>query len=169
MVPNSVRLVGVDNSPDMLERCQSRLSKVKRLELICGNLGNIQLVDAQLVCLNYTLQFVSPKQRGDVLKRVYAGMRTGGRLILSEKVRQVDEGQQAKITRAHEKFKRENGYSELEIAQKRQALEDVLLPLTGPENEALLREAGFQEIQRKFERLNFVSWIAEKTSKSRRE
>ena len=109
--------------------------------------------------MNYTLQFLDPKKRLQVLKTIYDGLRKDGVFMLSEKIR-VDEGHvQDLLTELYYDFKRRNGYSELEIAQKREALENVLRPITPEKQLAALRDAGFKKVDMIFRWYNFASYI----------
>ncbi len=116
---------------------------------------NVDVRDASVVLMNYLLQFVAPESRLDLLRRIRAGMNTGGALILSEKLAGDDE-----FDALHADFKRANGYSELEVSQKRSALENVLIPDTLDEHLNRLREAGFGRVAVWFRCLNWASLLA---------
>lgn len=156
-------LVGVDNSAAMIEACQANLARAggaAAIELHRGDLLDTAIDNASVVVLNFTLQFVDPARRDDMIARIYEGLVPGGVLVLSEKVCFDDPRQQALHTDMHHDFKRQQGYSELEIAQKRAAIEKVLLPETLATHKARLRGAGFDNAEVWFQCFNFLSLVA---------
>ncbi|MEM9255091.1 MAG: carboxy-S-adenosyl-L-methionine synthase CmoA [Pseudomonadota bacterium] len=160
------RLIGVDNSAAMLERCRTILdtdSHSLPVELIQADLQKIPIEDASVVVLNFTLQFVPIEHRDAVMAGICAGLRPGGILILSEKLRFEDPHLDALNVELHHQFKRANGYSELEIARKRSALEQVLRPETLDTHRARIRGAGFSSCDVWFQCFNFASLVALKS------
>jgi tRNA (cmo5U34)-methyltransferase len=156
-------VVAVDKAPAMvsaLAACLRGVPAAERIRPVCADLGSVRIADASLVVLNLTLQFIPPDERVALLRRIRAGLLPGGALILSEKIRSDDPAEQTILTALHEDFKRANGYSELEIGQKRTALERVLIPDTPQRLQARLAEAGFRQVVRWFQCLNFVSLLA---------
>jgi len=153
--------IGVDNSEYMLEKCSKKIhsSGVSDCKLLCQNIEDTEITDANLVIMNYTLQFLDPEKRHQVLENIFNGLRTGGVFFLSEKIRVDDEHIHTLLTELYYDFKRRNGYSELEISQKREALENVLRPLTPEEQLLALREAGFTKVEMIFRWYNFASYI----------
>src|SRR5690606_17616455 len=119
--------IGVDSSGPMLEQCRGKLDDLaqgRQFELIEGDIAALPLKDASVVVLNYTLQFLKPDTRLPLLKRIHSALRPGGALLLTEKVRHEEPQLQEVLTDLYYDFKRKNGYSELEISQKRDALEN---------------------------------------------
>lgn len=161
----SVRFIGVDNSESMLRQCRRNLSGVidsARLRLVCRDAREVAVRDAGLVVLNFTLQFIDPADRLDLLRRIHAGLKTGGILILSEKTRAEDGGEAGVQQALHDQFKAANGYSDLEIAQKRAALEKVMTPDGAATHLARLRQAGFGQAVQWFQAFDFRSFLARK-------
>jgi len=159
----NTRIIGVDNSPAMIERCQMVMdadSGEIPVELSCNNLQNIDISDASVVVLNFTLQFIGVEQRHDILTKIYDGLKPGGVLILSEKVTFGDEPHDQLMIELYHEFKRANGYSDLEIAQKRSALENVLIPETLDGHRQRLKSVGFESCDVWFQCFNFASMIA---------
>ncbi|WP_111641951.1 carboxy-S-adenosyl-L-methionine synthase CmoA [Marinimicrobium alkaliphilum] len=157
------QIVAVDNSAAMIERCKQVLdadSGPVPVELRCDDICSTEIADASVIVLNFTLQFVALAKRDALLKRLYDALRPGGILILSEKVAFDDEPHQQLMTELHHNFKRANGYSDLEIAQKRSALEQVLVPETLNRHRERLRAAGFSSVDVWFQCFNFASMIA---------
>lgn len=162
-----LKFVGIDNSTAMLEkaRLKSELySKTSAVSFIDEDITKINHPGAGGFILNYTLQFIRPLQREDFIHRVYQNLRPGGILLLSEKVISHDRRLNREYISIYHQFKRTKGYSELEIAKKREALENVLIPFSIDENKALLKSCGFESVDTYFQWFNFVSLIAVKPS-----
>ena len=156
-------IVAVDNAPAMIEPLRAALVQVPeghRVRPLCADLASVPIEGASLVVLNLTLQFISPPARLELLRRVREGLEPGGALVLSEKLAFDDSQTEANLTRLHEEFKRSRGYSEVEISQKRAALERVLIPESLEKHLRRLARAGFARQVVWFQCLNFVSLLA---------
>ena len=156
-------LVGVDNSEAMIERCEHYVAlddSELPVTLKCEDILETELSDASVTTLNFTLQFVPPDQRTDLLTRIAQATRPGGVLILSEKIDFNSDQEQHIQTRLHHEFKRANGYSDLEISQKRSAIEQVLIPETLAAHKERLLIAGFDQVLVWYQCFNFVSMLA---------
>lgn len=156
-------IVAVDNSAAMIERCRTLIdadAHTTPVELRLGDIVDTPIENASVVVLNFTLQFIAPEARAALLERIGANMRPGGVLVLSEKIRFDDAHLQELNTDLHHAFKRANGYSALEIAQKRNALENVLRPETLDAHRQRLRDAGFGSVDVWFQCFNFASLVA---------
>lgn len=164
-IPASAQIIAVDNSEAMVSRFNGILTTEApmdrcAIEVRCEDINDTQIENASMVALNFTLQFVEPETRSGLLQRIYSGMNPGAALILSEKMIMEDpEFNQLFIDRYHA-FKRANGYSELEISQKRTALENVLIPDTLERHQRRLVHAGFERSTVWFQCFNFLSVIA---------
>lgn len=160
-----VSFVCVDNSAAMTRRCQQILQRhlaTGQFEVTCADIQAVPLSSASVVVLNFTLQFLKPAERLSMLRQIYAGLLPGGVLILSEKLQFADAEEQALMTDLHLEFKRANGYSELEISQKRSALENVMIPDTFGQHQQRLQAAGFTQVVNWFQGFNFASLLAVK-------
>lgn len=160
---SGVNIIGVDNSEAMIERCASNIQGFKHqtpIKLIQSDIQQVEILNASMVVLNYTLQFIPQSMRESVLRNIYQGMRPKGVLILSEKVIFDDPTTNHLMIDLHHQFKRENGYSDLEISQKRNALETVLVPESMSNHINRLKEIGFSHVCSLQQQLNFVSFIA---------
>ena len=127
------KIIGIDSSSAMVERCKMHVSAFKGntpVEIIEDNILDIEIKNASMVVLNFTLQFIAPEQRQQLLNKIAQGLNPGGLLLLSEKIAHTDNVCNELLVDLHHDFKRANGYSELEIAQKRSAIENVLVPET---------------------------------------
>ncbi|MBT8047674.1 MAG: carboxy-S-adenosyl-L-methionine synthase CmoA [Xanthomonadales bacterium] len=159
------RILAVDNSADMIRQFHAVLesegsSNGAKIELLQQDVLETPIENASVVVLNFTLQFVEPDDRKRLLERIAGGLNPGGILVLSEKICFEDTGEQELQTSWHHDFKRSQGYSELEIARKRDALENVMKPETLERHRKRLREAGFERICQWFQGFNFVSMVA---------
>lgn len=157
------KIIGVDNSSAMLKRCQQVMEADTGdipVELIEAQIQDVAIDNASVVVLNFTLQFIPVEERLDVLKNIWQGLRPGGVLILSEKLAFEDASHEQLMIDLHHNFKRANGYSDLEIAQKRSAIENYLIPETLAVHRRRLRDAGFHSVDIWFQCFNFASIIA---------
>ena len=157
------RLIAVDNAEAMTERCQQFMSiddSDVPVDVVCADVLDVPIKGASMGVLNFTLQFIDPSLRSGLIQRLYDGLLPGGVLILSEKVRFEEAAQDTLLIELHHEFKRTNGYSDLEIAQKRSALENVLQRETLDTHLMRLQQAGFAQSQVWFQCFNFTSMIA---------
>jgi tRNA (cmo5U34)-methyltransferase len=160
---HALPIVAVDNSPAMLDQARRKLAEAADLsafDLVCADLLEVPIDKASMVVLNFTLQFIEPSQRPMLLQKIHQGLQAGGILVLSEKIALDSAPAQRLFTDMHHRFKKAQGYSELEISQKRTALERVLLPETLERHTSRLREAGFSTVEVWFQCFNFVSLLA---------
>jgi tRNA (cmo5U34)-methyltransferase len=156
-------IVAVDNSEAMLARCRSVIGTDTHelpVKLVCADLQDVAIEDASVVVLNFTLQFVPLQQRDGVIARICDGLRPGGIMVLSEKLAFADPRLDALNIELHHQFKRANGYSELEVARKRSALENVLVPETLERHRERIAGAGFSSCDVWFQCFNFASLVA---------
>lgn len=159
------KIIAVDNSPAMIEKCERHLQAFRSdvpVELICNDVTNIALENASVVVLNFTLQFIEPKLRTALIEKIFAALKPGGVLILSEKIRHPQSKGDELLINLHHEFKRNNGYSELEISQKRSALENVMRLDTLAQHQNRLNQSGFSDIVPWFSCFNFTSIVAMK-------
>lgn len=156
-------IIAVDNSEAMLDRCRSVIDSDSHdtpVELWREDLEHTRIEAASVVVLNYTLQFVAPERRAAVIRSIYRGLQPGGILILSEKVRFPDPALDALNREMHHDFKRAQGYSDLEIAGKRDAIDNVLIPDTLETHRQRLADCGFPSAEVWFQCFNFASLVA---------
>ncbi|GGB89220.1 carboxy-S-adenosyl-L-methionine synthase CmoA [Dyadobacter sediminis] len=168
LIPSDIRFIGIDESPEMLAKCDVKLKEadfVRPYDLVTGDLHEpLPIQNASVVILCLTLQFVRPLYRERLLRNIYAGLNPGGVLILVEKVLAESTVFNRDFIKYYYNYKRRNHYSEMEISQKREALENVLIPYKLSENLLLLKEAGFGDCEIFFKWYNFSGLIAYKKS-----
>ncbi len=166
LLPEETRMVGVDDSEEMLKKCRLKLDhlcKENSYELVCSDIAAEGIINnASVVVLCLTLQFVRPLQREALLKNIYSGLNSGGVLILVEKILAENSAFNRPFIEYYYNYKRRNQYSELEISQKREALENVLIPYRLSENIVMLNRAGFTGTEVFFKWYNFSGLIAVK-------
>ncbi|OUW17372.1 MAG: carboxy-S-adenosyl-L-methionine synthase CmoA [Opitutales bacterium TMED158] len=161
--PESVELIGIDNAQAMLDRCEAHLKQSlpdRQWRLRREDIQKTPIENAGLVLLNFTLQFIPIERRLPLLRKAFHGLDAGGALLLSEKVQFEDRKAQGDLSALHHDFKREQGYSDLEISQKRSSLENVLIPETIDAHKQRLAEAGFDHCEVWLQCFNFVSILA---------
>lgn len=158
------RVIAIDNSDAMLARARAlaadRLIDPLPIDWIKADITDCVFEPASVMAMNFTLQFIDPTLRSELIDRIYAALTPGGVLVMAEKVMLEAPTAQAMLTDLHHDFKRANGYSELEIASKRQAIETVLIPETTETHVGRLKQAGFSEVIECFHCLNFKAWMA---------
>lgn len=158
----SVTIHAIDSSQAMISRAKEHIGTFQAsvpIHLHCGDITTHEYRNASLIVLAYTLQFIEPEKRLDLLKKIHAGLNPGGGLILVEKIHDEEDTMQAISTELHHEFKRRNGYSELEIAQKRQALENVLRTETEEAHKKRFQEAGFSKTILLGKHYAFATWL----------
>jgi tRNA (cmo5U34)-methyltransferase len=156
-----LKLIGIDNSQPMLEEAQRKIGVLNsKIELVHGDFLQTEFPKSKVIIMNYTLQFIRPIQRENLLRKIFNALENGGILFLSEKILFKNPKFQKEIIDIYYKFKKSNGYSKYEIAQKREALENILIPYTLDENRELLFKSDFDEVETIFQWGNFATLMA---------
>ncbi len=159
----AVEMIAVDNSESMVERSKALFEAYESaipIEVILDDIEKVAVKNASMVVLNFTLQFIKKDCRTALLENIANGLNSGGLLVLSEKIHFNNPATQKLIDDMHIDFKRENGYSELEISQKREALQDILITETFDEHRNRLLAAGFRSADIWYQQYNFASIVA---------
>jgi len=159
-----VSFIGIDNSKAMIGKTRNKFLKnnIKNAKLIDHDLTTFNFESAQMFIMNYTLQFISNNNRLELLTNIRKSLKPKGIFFLSEKIKCNDHNFDNLITDMYYDFKKRNGYSELEISQKREALEEVLIPLSPELQKEELLKAGFSKVEIIFRWYNFASYLCEK-------
>ena len=155
------KLSGIDNSAAMIENARNKsVAFGAKIDFYQSDLSEFGFFKSDIFIANYTLQFIRPPQRQALVRKIYENLRENGFFIMSEKILFEDALLANKIIEIYADFKQTQGYTRLEIAKKREALENVLVPYTSKENIAMLENAGFKRIESFFKWANFESFIA---------
>ncbi len=157
------RIVGIDNSSAMIRRCRELITNdqaTTAVELCCADVCDYSFEPCAVAVINFTLQFIPPSRRLPLLQRLANSLKPGGILVLSEKIAFAEPWENELQRRIHEAFKARQGYSQLEISRKRQALEDVLQAETLTTHRQRLQQAGFARSSVWFQCANFASLVA---------
>ena len=153
------RIVAVDSSAPMLDRAAANIED-PRATFLEQDIRQTDVAGASVVLLNYVLQFIPPADRQALLDRCCEALLPGGLVILSEKIRFSGKADQAWSESLHIAYKKANGYSDLEVSQKREALENVMIVDTEAEHRQRLEDAGFKTVRTWFRCLNWCSMVA---------
>ena len=157
------KLIGLDNSEAMIEQAQKKLKAYGMdIELKYADILNYEYKKADIFVSNYTLQFIRPLVREELVKKIYNSLNDEGVFIFSEKLISHDKKLNKELIELYYDFKKKQGYSEFEIAQKREALENVLVPYSEEENITMAKKAGFSHCEVIFRWANFATFIAKK-------
>ena len=162
---DNVEIYAIDNSQAMIARLQEKLRKLNfttRIKPVCSDILKTDINNASFIVLNYTLQFIERFERNDFIKNIYAGLNKNSALLLSEKIAYEDAEEDVLMQQLHENYKRDHGYTELEISQKRESLENVLVRDTHNQHINRLKSAGFTTVSLLAKYLNFVTYLAVK-------
>jgi len=159
-----LKLIGIDNSKPMLKQSQNKAKAygVDNIDFIYADMLDYDFSNFNAIISNYTLQFIRPLNRPKLVHKIYNGLKNNGYFIFSEKVVFEDKKLDKDIIDIYYDYKKKQGYSEYEIVQKREALENVLIPFTIKENISMCKEAGFSSVDTLFQWGNFVTFIAKK-------
>ena len=154
-------LIGIDSSSAMLKRANNKANAYNiDLTLLNDDIFNINFKTSSVIISNYTLQFIRPLKREKLIKKIYDSLEVGGVFIFSEKTISEEKILNKQFIDKYYEFKKTQGYSEFEISQKREALENVLIPYTYDENKKMILDAGFVHFDCIFKWINFATFIA---------
>jgi tRNA (cmo5U34)-methyltransferase len=170
------QMIAIDNSPSMLEKASRSLSVAEGHgssdtsnegfgyaqppRFVLGDINDVEYHNASFVISNFSLQFIDLNKRFDLIKKIFNGMNIGGAFLISEKIKFEDSLEEKLQDEMHLMFKKLNGYSDLEISQKRTALENVLLKESFDTHVKRLEDIGFSEVYQWFQCFNFISILA---------
>ena len=160
---SNIQFIAIDNAPAMVEQCRQNLQKHmpnSQHQVLCQSIEDTEIQNASVVVINFTLQFLPVEARQKLLEKIYHGLLPGGCLILSEKTQYDNQQRQKLLTGWHHAFKRANHYSDMEISQKRTAIENVLISETSDVHLERLKNSGFEQVEQWFQCFTFCSFIA---------
>jgi tRNA (cmo5U34)-methyltransferase len=163
IVAEDCSITAVDNSAAMVEKCRKLVEADScdvPVDVIQSDILDVEIENASVAVMNFTLQFLSPVRRDEMIQKIYDGMNQGGVLVLSEKIAYEDGDEDEFQIAMHHNFKKLHGYSDMEVSQKRKSLENILIPDTLQTHRKRLSEAGFKNCYVWFRCFNFVSLAA---------
>ena len=154
-------LIGLDNSEAMLERARRKAEAFgAKIEVYNADILSYEYQEADVFISNYTLQFIRPLVREELVRKIANSLSSEGVFIFSEKVISHHSKLNKDLIECYYDFKKQQGYSEYEIMQKREALENVLVPYSEEENITMAKNAGFSHCEVIFRWANFATFIA---------
>ncbi|GAA8343352.1 carboxy-S-adenosyl-L-methionine synthase CmoA [Helicobacter pylori] len=162
-IQQDIELVGIDNSMPMLKKAQEKLKDFNNVRFECMDFLEVEFKEASAFSLLFVLQFVRPMQREVLLKKIYNSLALNGVLLVGEKIMSEDRILDKQMIELYYLYKQNQGYSHNEIAFKREALENVLVPYSLKENIALLESVGFKHVEALFKWVNFTLLATRKT------
>jgi len=158
---DKLELIGIDTSSAMLDRAKHKANAYGiEIDFIEDDIFNVDFKTSNVIISNYTLQFIRPLQREELIKKIYDSLEVGSVFIFSEKVITDNKILNKQFIDEYYDFKKTQGYSEFEISQKREALENVLIPYSYEENKKMILDAGFTNFDCLFKWINFATFIA---------
>ena len=152
-------IIAVDNSQAMIDACNEKLAN-ENITFLLDDVLNVEINNASLVVMNFTLQFIPLEQRKALLKKIYDGLLPGGVFILSEKILFDEDKENETMNHLHHHMKALNGYDKMEISSKRDALENVLIPESIETHKERLNNAGFNDVFMWLKCFNFASFVS---------
>lgn len=141
----SPRLVGIDTVESMIQHAENNRADPS-ISFLCASVYEVDFDPSSMITSFYTIQFIPPSIRQDVINRVYNSLEWGGAFLFFEKVRAPDARFQDISSQLYTEFKMRNGYAADEILQKQMSLKSVLEPFSSQGNLELLKRAGFVDI-----------------------
>lgn len=157
----NVKLIGIDDSEHMLRIAGKKAAAYEAdIEFLCIDAVNGELPKSKAFVANFTLQFIRPMIREELVQKIFDSLEEGGVFLFAEKLISEDKGLNKFLIDSYHGYKKERGYSELEIMRKREALENVLVPYSEDENKTLCKKAGFYHVETLFKWCNFALFIA---------
>lgn len=157
----SLELIGIDNSAAMINHAQKKIEAYgSKIKLVEGDILEFPFDTTRVMVCTYTLQFIRPMMRQQLVQKIYDSLEEGGAFIFSEKVLSPNAILNKQLIDCYYDYKKVQGYSEYEIVQKREALENVLIPYTTEENSAMVKKCGFKSCDVLFQWANFATFIA---------
>lgn len=162
----NLHFIAIDNSAAMLNQATQHFANqgvhAYSTEFICKDIREVAYQPASVIVVNYCLQFLPIEDRDAILSKLYQALVPGGILILSEKIKNINPADNERLKLTHETFKQQQGYSPIEIQQKREALTSILFPETIAAHTQRLTNIGFNSVQIFFQCLQFVAFFAQK-------
>jgi tRNA (cmo5U34)-methyltransferase len=152
------KFIGIEIEEDMVEKAKE-LYSAPNLSFICDDMNTVELQKADLIVSYYTIQFIHPKLRQQLIDKIYNTLNWGGAFIMYEKVRANDARFQDIISNLYMEYKLDQGYTPKEIIAKAKSLKGVLEPFSTEGNIDMLKRAGFVDILSVQKYMNFEGFL----------
>ena len=158
---DNLNLIGLDSSDAMIKKSiQKAKAFNSNAKFIKADFLDYDLSNSKAIIANYTIQFIRPLKREKLIQKIYNSLNNEGIFLMSEKLITENKKLNKIMIDIYYEYKKQKGYSEYEIAAKREALENVLIPYSMQENIEMLKNAGFNDIDVIFRWNNFATFIA---------
>lgn len=163
-IPSHTELIGLDSSLAMIERARlkARAYEACNIKFLHQDFLEYEFLPSKVMIASWTMQFVRPLMREKMIGKIYQSLEHNGIFLMSEKMVSSDKVLDRLMIERYHQYKATQGYSQIEINQKREALENVLVPYTQEENFSMLKNAGFKSVEILFKWVNFALLIARK-------
>lgn len=164
LISPTIQLVGLDSSAAMIQRARLKAKAygASNIEFLHQDFLEYDFLLSDAIIASWTMQFVRPLMREKMIGKIYQSLKDNGIFLMSEKMVSSDKILDRSMIERYHQYKAHQGYSQMEINQKREALENVLVPYTQEENFAMLKNAGFRSVEILFKWVNFALLIARK-------
>lgn len=156
----NVSFIGLDSEQPMVEKARGKIGEMKNISFEVADINNCEIQKSDLIISYYTIQFIHPRQRQELINKIYESLNWGGAFIWFEKVRGSDARFQDIWTNIYHDYKLEQGYSPDEIISKQRSLKGVLEPFSTEGNMGLLERAGFVDIATVMKYVPFAGFLA---------
>lgn len=156
----NVSFIGLDSEEPMVTKAQSKIGEMSNVSFEVADINSCELQKSDLIISYYTIQFIHPRQRQELISKIYESLNWGGAFIWFEKVRGSDARFQDIWTNIYNDYKLEQGYSPDEIISKQRSLKGVLEPFSTEGNMGLLKRAGFVDIATVMKYVPFAGFLA---------
>lgn len=155
-----VKWVGIDKEADMIEQAKKEMEYIDSVELVVDDIFSYPYEKSNFIVSYYTIQFMPPHIRQEVINKIYNSLNWGGGAVIFEKVRSCDARFQDMMQALYTDYKLEQGYTAQEIIAKAKSLKGVLEPFSTQGNLDLLKRAGFVDITTVFKYVCFEGFLA---------
>lgn len=162
--PTHTELIGLDSSLAMVQRARlkARAYEACNITFLHQDFLEYEFLPSEVMIASWTMQFVRPLMREKMISKIFQSLKSEGVFLMSEKMLSSDKVLDRLMIEKYYQYKASQGYSQIEINQKREALENVLVPYTQEENFSMLKNTGFRSVEILFKWVNFALLIARK-------
>jgi tRNA (cmo5U34)-methyltransferase len=153
-----IKLYGIEKEKSMYKYASSKI-KEKNIKFINKDFRSIATKKSDLIISYYTLQFINPSIRQNILTKIFKTLNWGGAFIMFEKIRGNDARFDNMLNSLYLDFKEDNKLSVKDILLKSKSLRGVLEPFSDSGNLGLIKRAGFKDVQTIMQSLCFKGYL----------